>query len=73
MTIPELQIGAFGCRFVKKNSPYDHLWTRVAKFHQIDAPNIMVRSSLALDTPNDCDTPDLGQGAKARRWSRMAM
>ena len=49
---------AFGFRFAKFFLPHDQLSPRVGEFivnlHQIDAPDAMARSALALDTPNCC-------------------
>ena len=61
----------------KKNLPHFWLYPRIGKFIEkfqwIYVPYIIVRSSLALDAPNDYDTLDLGWGAEAIRWSQMAM
>ena len=62
---------------LKKKLPHNRLWPRVgiyiANFHRINVPNAMVRSNLMLDTPNFCDTPELGCGDEARWWSQTAL
>ena len=49
---------------LQKNLPHDQLWPEIAKFivnlHRISVPDAMERSDLALDAPDDSDTPDSG-------------
>ena len=65
MIIPKLQIGPLGAGLQKK-LPHNRLWPRVgiyiADFHRINILDAMVRSDLMLDTPNFCDTLELGCG-----------
>ena len=54
----------------KKKFPHDQLWPEIAKFivnlYQISVPDAMERLDLALDAPDDSDTPDSSCGAEAR-------
>ena len=69
MIILDWQIRPLGTT-LKKNLPQIWLWPRVGKFivkfHRINVSDAMARSTLALETPNECDTLDIGWGAEAR-------
>ena len=53
---------------LQKNLPHNQLWPRVGNFvadiHRISISYAMARLDLALDTPNDSDTPYLGCGVE---------
>ena len=77
MTIPIMQIRAFGVWFAKKKLPHSRLWPKIgifiANFYRISIPDAMVRSDLLLDTPNFCNTPESRCGDEAICWSQMAL
>lgn len=56
MTIPGLQIGAFGCRFAKNCCLMIEfiLGKFIVNLHQISILDAMERSNLALDAPKFC-------------------
>ena len=69
MTIPDLQIGAFGCRFAiffASRSTLAKYSNFLVNLHRISISDVMARSNLALDAPDNSDTPDSGCGAEAR-------
>ena len=68
MIIPMLQIGPSGAGLQKKIASIltmPRVGKIIVKIHQINVPDAMARSDLALDTPNFCSTLDSGWGAEA--------